>query len=211
MNPHLILASSSPSRKMILNKLGIPYQAISPEIDEQVLPGEEATAHVLRLAKEKALKVAENITTPSLIIGCDSVCILNGEIMSKPETHAVAVKQLEASSGKIVYFYSGLALYHSATQQWQHSVTRTEVHFKTLSPALIEVYLQKDQPYQCAGSIKAEGLGIILIDKMIADDPNSLVGLPLIELIRMLEQVGFLFFNRKKHFTSKKISCIIET
>ncbi len=203
MNPHLILASSSPSRKMILNKLGTSYQAISPDIDEQVLPNEAAEAHVLRLAKEKALKVADTVTSPSLIIGCDSVCILNGEIMSKPENHPTAVAQLQASSGKIVYFYSGLALYNTKTQHLQQNVIRTEVHFKTLSAELIEAYLQKDQPYQCAGSIKAEGFGIILIDKMIADDPNSLVGLPLIELIRMLEQEGFQFFLKKLYSQQK--------
>jgi septum formation protein len=190
----LILASSSASRKMILNKLGCSYTAISPEIDESVLSGESVEAHVLRLSKEKALKVAEDITnshpsSPSeaLIIGCDSVCVLNGQIMSKPETHDVAVEQLRASSGKVIYFYSGLSLYNLATQNLQQKVVRTEVHFKTLSEDLIQKYLQKDQPYQCAGSIQAEGLGIILIDKMIADDPNSLVGLPLIELVKMLE------------------------
>ena len=194
MNPPLILASSSSSRKMILDKLGIPYQAISPDIDELVTEGEEVEAHVLRLSKEKALKVAADFakSRPSaLIIGCDSVCILNGQIMSKPETHAAAVAQLQASSGKVIYFYSGLALYHSGTKRLQQKVVRTEVHFKSLTPELIESYLQKDQPYHCAGSIQAEGLGIILIDKMIADDPNSLVGLPLIELIRMLENENF--------------------
>ena len=194
MNLPLILASSSPSRKMILNKLGIPYQAISPDIDEVVLDGEEVEAHVLRLAKEKALKVAETIAntcSAALIIGCDSVCILNGQIMSKPGTHSAAVAQLQASSGKIVYFYSGLALYNSQTRHLQQKVVRTEVHFKPLTATLIETYLQKDQPYHCAGSIQAEGLGIILIDKMIADDPNSLVGLPLIELIKLLENEQF--------------------
>ena len=115
--------------------------------------------------------------------------------MSKPETHEAAVAQLQASSGKIIYFYSGLALYHSGRQHLQQKVVRTEVHFKSLSAELIEAYLQKDQPYHCAGSIQAEGLGIILIDKMIADDPNSLVGLPLIELIKMLENEHFQFFH----------------
>ena len=190
MNPPLILASSSSSRKMILDKLGLPYQTMKPDIDEAIIEGEEVEAHVLRLAKEKALKIAANMPN-ALIIGCDSVCILNGQIMSKPETHDVAVAQLQASSGKVIYFYSGLALYNSTTKNLQQKVVRTEVHFKTLTPELIEAYLEKDQPYQCAGSIKAEGLGIILIDKMIADDPNSLVGLPLIELISMLENENF--------------------
>ncbi len=126
----------------------------------------------------------------ALIIGCDSVCVLNGEIVSKPETHANAVQQLQASSGKIIYFYSGLTLYNTEFKRFQQTVVRTEVHFKKLSSEMIEAYLKKDQPYHCAGSIKAEGLGVVLIEKMIADDPNSLVGLPLIELIKMLEKEG---------------------
>ena len=192
--PTLILASSSSSRKMILSKLGIPYDIIVPDIDETVLDGESVEGPVLRLARGKALKVAQDIahdTADALIIGCDSVCVLNGNIMSKPENHTTAVAQLQASSSKIVYFYSGLALYNLRSKNLQQEVVRTEVHFKKLSDETIETYLQKDQPYHCAGSIKAEGLGIILIEKMLADDPNSLVGLPLIALIRMLEQEHF--------------------
>lgn len=193
----LILASSSPSRKMILNKLQLDYRAISPDIEEKVLPDETVGDHVLRLSREKAMKVAEDFLpsdSPAFIIGCDSVCVLNNQIMSKPETHQNAVAQLQASSGKIIYFYSGLSLYNTATKNLQQELVQTEVHFKVLSNELIETYLLKDKPYYCAGSIQAEGLGILLIDKMIADDPNSLVGLPLIALIRMLEQEGFAFF-----------------
>lgn len=183
----LILASSSPSRKMILNKLDLPYEAISPDIDESVLPGEAPRAHVLRLAEAKARKVA--LAHPdALIIGSDSICILNGEIMSKPESHAEAVRQLQASSGKIIFFHTGLVLLNSKTNALQKEVVTTEVHFKVLSNELIEAYLLRDQPYGCAGSIKVEGLGVILIDKMIADDPNSVVGLPLIKLVEMLER-----------------------
>ncbi len=191
-NLPLILASSSASRKMILDKLGAPYQAIAPDIEEIVLPNESVENHVLRLAKDKALKIAEK-PPAALIIGCDSVCVLNDTIMSKPETYEVAVQQLKAASGKVVYFYSGLALYNSHTQNLQQAVVRTEVYFKTLSDALIGDYLQKDKPFACAGSIRAEGLGIILVEKMIADDPNSLVGLPLIKLIEMLEKENFRF------------------
>ncbi len=190
----LILASSSSSRKMILNKLAIDYEAISPDIDESLLPGETAGNHVLRLAQEKALKIANQLPKeklPALIIGCDSVCLLNNEIVSKPETHENAVQQLRAASGKVIYFYSGLALYNTFTQNLQQEVVRTEVHFKKLSDELIESYLKRDRPYHCAGSIQAEGLGIILVDKMIADDPNSLIGLPLISLISMLENEQF--------------------
>lgn len=192
--PKLLLASSSSSRKMILNKLRIPYEAISPDIDETLLSNETAENHVLRLAKEKAFKVAIDLSLeklPVLIIGCDSVCVLNGEIMSKPETHENAVKQLQASSGKIIYFYSGLALYNTKTKNLQQEVVRTEVHFRKLTEEMIESYLHVDKPYHCAGSIQAEGLGIMLIEKMIADDPNSLVGLPLIALINMLQKESY--------------------
>ena len=195
-NLPLILASSSTSRKMILDKLDVPYQVIAPDIDETVLPDEPVEAHVLRLAKNKALKIGEDFSkknSSALIIGCDSVCVLNGTIKSKPENHDAAVQQLQASSGKVVYFYSGLALYNSHTKNLQQTFVRTEVYFKQLTDKLITAYLEKDKPYSCAGSIQAEGLGIILIEKMIADDPNSLIGLPLIELVNMLEKENFQF------------------
>jgi len=179
---------------MILDKLSIPYDILVPDIDEALLPGENVQEHILRLSKAKALKVAKSLPKkkqPALVIACDSVCILNGEIVSKPETHENAVRQLELSSGKIVYFYSGLTLYNANLHTFQQEVVKTEVHFKHLSHALIQGYLEKDKPYHCAGSLRAEGLGVILIEKMIADDPNSLVGLPLISLIKMLENEGF--------------------
>lgn len=194
MQPKLILASSSPSRKMVLNKLNIAYQAISPDIDEALLPNETVEKHVIRLAQEKALKVAEALShdkSPMLLIGCDSVCLLDGQIVSKPEIHENAVKQLKASSGNVIFFYSGLVLYSTKSKNLQREVIRTEVHFKKLSDKLIESYLQAEKPYNCAGSIRAEGLGIILMDKIIADDPNSLVGLPLIALVNMLQNEGY--------------------
>lgn len=194
MNLPLILASSSPSRKTILAKLGLPFKTIVPNIDETVQPGETVENHVQRLAREKALAGAA-FAPEALIIGCDSVCVLNGMIMSKPETHVNAVLQLKAASGQVVYFYSGLALYNTVSQRMQHTLVRIEVHFKALTVPLIEAYLARDQPYQCAGSIKAEGLGILLLEKIIAHDPNSLVGLPLIELIRFLEQEGYQFLG----------------
>jgi len=185
----LILASSSPSRKLLLSKLDLAYTAILPDVDVQVLEGEKPRAHVIRLAKAKALKVAAD-SAPALVIGCDSVCVLAGEIVSKPETHQEAVRQLKAASGTVVYFYSGLVLYNALTRKLQKKVIKTAVHFKTLSDKTIERYLKKDQPYNCAGSIKAEGLGIILVEKMQADDPNSLIGLPLLALVEMLEHEG---------------------
>lgn len=183
---------------MILDKLSIPYDILVPDIDETLLPGESVQEHILRLSKAKAFKVGTSLPKkkqPALVIACDSVCILNGEIMSKPETHENAVRQLELSSGKVVYFYSGLTLYNTHLLTFQQEVVKTEVHFKPLSNNLIQAYLEKDKPYQCAGGLRAEGLGIILIEKMIADDPNSLVGLPLISLIRMLEKENCFFEN----------------
>ena len=188
--PQLILASSSPSRKMILDTLGIPYDIQIPHIQEDVHLHETPEEHVLRLSKEKAVAIANRINhdVTALIIGCDSVCVLKGEIVSKPETHDRAVAQLQAASGQCVYFYSGLSLYNTKTNHLQQEVVCTQVYFKKLSQALIEAYLEKDKPYHCAGSLRAEGLGIILIEKLVSEDPNSLIGLPLIALIRLLEK-----------------------
>lgn len=185
----LILASSSSSRKMLLDKLNFPYRAVAPDIDETVLKNETAEKHVLRLAEAKAKKIAE-IEKNALIIGCDSVCVLNRKIVSKPENHNEAFRQLKAASGKIIYFYSGLVLCNSETKKTQKKSVKTAVHFKKLSDKMIEDYLKMDQPYHCAGSIKIESLGIFLIKKMVSEDPNSVIGLPLIVLITMLENEG---------------------
>ena len=179
---------------MLLDKLNLPYRIMVPDIDETVLENENVDNHILRLAEGKARKIAE-IEREALIIGCDSVCILNGKIVSKPETHAAAVLQLKASSGKIIYFYSGLVLYNSKTTKLQKAIVETAVHFKVLTDTMIEAYLLADKPYHCAGSIKLESSGIMLVKKMISDDPNSVIGLPLIALVSMLENEGLSFFR----------------
>lgn len=185
----LILASSSPYRKEILQKLRIPFECISPEVDETPLAQEKAVDTALRLAQAKAKKVAESQPN-ALIIGCDQVATLNGMAIGKPITHEKAVAQLMMLSGQEVSFNSALCLYDASKQDMQVTNVPYLVKFKQLNAAQIERYLLLDQPYQCAGSAKSESLGIALMEYMRGDDPNALVGLPLIALIKMLENIG---------------------
>lgn len=185
----LILGSSSPFRAELLAKLGLPFDAMSPDIDEQALPGESASQLVLRLSEQKAQAIA--IDNPNaLIIGSDQVAVLEGEILGKPGNHTNAVQQLQAASGKTVQFLTGLALFNSKTGGMQSIVEPFEVSFKTLTFEQIDFYLKQETPYQCAGSFKSEGFGISLFSKLNGDDPNSLIGLPLIRLISMLQKQG---------------------
>jgi len=186
----LILASTSPFRKAILDKLSVQFDTVSPEVDETVLKGETPQELVERLSIAKAKAVADKISD-SLVIGSDQVSVINGEIIGKPHTHENAVKQLQNASGKIVTFYTGLCLYNSETQKYQSAVVPFDVVFRKLSMQQIESYLQKEQPYNCAGSFKSEALGIVLFEKLIGDDPNTLMGLPLIQLVKMLEHENF--------------------
>lgn len=185
----LILGSSSPFRAELLAKLGLDFDTASPDIDESPLLGEAAGALVQRLSEEKARKIAKTHTN-ALIIGSDQVALLDGDILGKPGNHAHATKQLMAASGKTVQFLTGLALLNSQTGKMQSLVETFEVSFKSLSPAQIDFYLNTEQPYQCAGSFKSEGFGISLFSKLSGDDPNSLIGLPLIRLIKLLENEG---------------------
>lgn len=187
----LILASGSKARQAILSKLRIPFTVIPPDIDESVFPDEQAEPHVQRLAQAKAQAVANKINTPALIIACDSVCVLGNQILSKPETFANARKQLELASGKCIYFYTGLCVLNTHTQKSHTIVDKILVEFRELDSDTIDHYLKLDQPLECAGSIHAEGLGIALIKKIQVDDPNSLVGLPLIKLIDLLKLENF--------------------
>jgi septum formation protein len=185
----LILASSSEYRRQLLVKLQIPFNSVSPKVDESALDGEAPHQTALRLAQVKAKIVAEKYPN-SLIIGCDQVATLDGEQLGKPGNHQNATKQLQKMSGREVTFHSAICLYNAATGNMQAQVVPYLVRFRTLSDAQIEHYLNKDQPYQCAGSAKSEGLGITLIDRMIGEDPNALVGLPLIKLVTMLANEG---------------------
>ena len=186
----LVLASTSPFRKTILEKLGTQFDTASPETDETALNNETPQELVERLSIAKAKAVADKISD-SLVIGSDQVSVINGEIIGKPHNHENAVKQLQNASGKTVTFYTGLCLYNSETQQYQSDVVPFDVVFRTLSKQQIENYLRKEEPYNCAGSFKSEALGIVLFEKLQGEDPNTLMGLPLIRLVKMLEQENF--------------------
>jgi 7-methyl-GTP pyrophosphatase len=185
----LILGSSSPFRAELLAKLGLPFITASPNIDESAINDESAEQLVKRLSEQKALTIAIKHQS-ALIIGSDQVAILDGQVLGKPGNHKNAVKQLSASAGKTVRFLTGLALYNSQTKHMQSIVEPFEVSFKNLSAEQIEFYLQQEKPYQCAGSFKSEGFGISLFSKLSGDDPNSLIGLPLIKLIQLLAAEG---------------------
>ncbi len=186
MHATLILASSSIYRQELLSRLQLPFVCISPEIDETPLAHEQPEQTALRLAQLKAKKIA--LQQPdALIIGCDQVATLDGMQLGKPMNHFNATKQLQLMRGREVTFHSALCLYNAKTQAMQASVVPYCVQFRDLSDAEIEAYLNKEQPYHCAGSAKSEGLGIAIIEKMHGDDPNALIGLPLIALVNMLK------------------------
>ncbi|MFP8439239.1 Maf family protein [Klebsiella aerogenes] len=187
---NLLLASTSPWRRMLLEKLSLPFECAAPEVDETPLPGESARQLVVRLAQAKAQALASRFPQ-HLIIGSDQVCVLDGEITGKPHTEENAHRQLRKASGTIVTFYTGLALYNSANGHQQTECEPFDVHFRHLSDQEIEAYIRKENPLQCAGSFKSEGLGITLFERLEGRDPNSLVGLPLIALCQMLRREGF--------------------
>jgi len=185
----LILGSSSIYRRELLERLQLPFTVVSPDVDETPLPEERPEQTALRLAQAKARKIA--LTHPdALIIGCDQVATLDGQQLGKPLTHDNAVRQLQLMRGRSVTFHSALCLYNPTSNCMQAEIESYEVCFRHLSDQQIEHYLRKEQPYHCAGSAKSEGLGIALIEWMRGDDPNALIGLPLILLITMLQNEG---------------------
>jgi septum formation protein len=189
MKQTLILASSSIYRRDLLQKLQIPFNSVSPQVDETPLANEKPHETAIRLAQEKAKKVG--IEYPhALVIGCDQVATLNGEQLGKPLNHNNAIKQLQKMRGHEVTFHSALCLFNAATDNMQAEVVPYLVRFRQITDEQIESYLTKEQPYHCAGSAKSEGLGIALIDRMIGEDPNALIGLPLIKLVSMLHNEG---------------------
>lgn len=185
----LILASTSIYRSQLLSTLQIPFQTAAPDVDETPLPGESAEQTSLRLSRVKAQVVAERFPD-ALIIGSDQVALLEGKQLGKPLNHDNAVKQLRSMRGKVVTFYTALSLLNASNGEMQTDVAITRVSFRDLSDDQIERYLLKEQPYHCAGSAKSEGLGIALIGRIEGDDPNALIGLPLILLVAMLEKQG---------------------
>ncbi|WP_375320941.1 Maf family protein [Aliivibrio logei] len=190
MQPKLILASTSPFRRSILEKIQVPFDAISPNCDETPQENELPTALVIRLAEQKARSC--NIKDPNhLIIGSDQVCVINGQIIGKPLTREKAIIQLQKASGQTITFYTGLSLLNTTTMIAETLCEEFHVHFRQLTSQQIENYVDKEMPLYCAGSFKCEGLGIALFNKLEGKDPNSLIGLPLISLIDMLERQHF--------------------
>lgn len=188
MHP-LVLASSSPYRRTLLAKLGLPFIWDSPAIDESAQAGESAEQLVRRLSLAKAKALAANHPN-SLIVGSDQVATLDQQIIGKPLNHKRAAAQLQAASGRELVFNTGLCLLNSRTGQAQIAVETFSVFFRQLSTQQIDRYLLLEKPYDCAGSFKAEGLGICLFEKLSGDDPNTLIGLPIIRLLQMLANEG---------------------
>lgn len=187
--PQLILGSSSIYRQEQLERLQIPFKTANPSIDEKPLENELPEVTAFRLAEAKARAVAITYTD-ALIISADQVAVLENIQLGKPLIHENAVKQLRFMRGKEVVFYSALSLFNSRTNHIQTRVIPFYVKFRALSDQQIENYLNKEKPYHCAGSAKSEGLGIVLIERMAGDDPNALIGLPLIALVDMLANEG---------------------
>jgi septum formation protein len=188
-SPRIVLASTSAYRRALLERLRLPFEVKSPHLDETRLPGEAARTTALRLAEAKARAVAPSCPG-SLVIGSDQVAALGETHLGKPGNHANAVAQLKAMRGKEVLFHTALALLNTETGAVQTAEVPTTVGFRDYSDAEIERYLQAEQPYDCAGSAKIEGLGIILVEHVRGDDPSALIGLPLARLAAMLRQEG---------------------
>ena len=185
----LVLGSSSIYRRELLQRLQVPFETASPEIDEAPLLGEIPEATALRLAKTKARAVAVSFPG-ALIIGADQVAVSNGVQLGKPLNHTNALQQLRYVRGKEVMFYTALSLFNSRNNHMQTRVVPFCVKFRQFSDQQILNYLNKEQPYHCAGSAKSEGLGIALIERMTGEDPNALIGLPMIALVDMLTNEG---------------------
>ena len=190
MTPTVTLASTSPFRKELLERLGIPFETVAPDVDETPLANETAEALVRRLSEDKARAMAASHR--GLIIGSDQVATTGNNILGKPGTHERAYEQLRNLSRKRVTFQTGLCLLNTETDEAQVDVIPFIVKFRQLGGDQIERYLQQEQPYNCAGSFKSEGLGITLFEYMEGVDPTALIGLPLIRLTSMLAQAGIV-------------------
>lgn len=193
--PRLILASSSAYRRELLGRLHLPFEAIAPQIDETPLAGEAPEATALRLARAKAEAIAR--THPgALVIGSDQVATLDGQQIGKPGDHARALAQLQTMRGREVVFHTALCLWDGrAPGAAQVDNVQVFVRFRDLPDAELDAYLRIEQPYDCAGSAKNEGLGIALIERIDSSDPTALTGLPLIALTGMLRRAGVAFFG----------------
>ncbi|MCP4392347.1 MAG: septum formation inhibitor Maf [Gammaproteobacteria bacterium] len=185
----IILASSSPYRKQLLDRLRLDYECHSPDVDESVHDGEAATDYVCRLAQAKARAIAKDYPE-AIVIGSDQCALLDGQILGKPGSHEKALQQLRRAQGKTVVFHTGVCVLSQARDFCLVEDVPFEVEFRNLSDKQLTHYLQVEQPYDCAGSFKAEGYGACLFSALRGDDPNALIGLPLLKLTTMLESAG---------------------
>lgn len=185
----IVLASSSTYRQDLFKKLGLEFDSISPGISETPKVNEKPDCQALRLAQEKAAAAAPGFPD-ALIIGSDQVAVLCGKQLVKPMTRDNAIRQLRAASGRCVVFYTAVCVLNTATGDMKAEIDRCLVHFRELSDKEIERYVDREQPFDCAGGFKSEGLGIVLFERFEGEDPNALVGLPLVRLARLLESFG---------------------
>jgi MAF protein len=187
--PRLVLASTSPFRRELLGRLGLPFEVAAPNVDEARLTGESPQALVLRLSEAKARAIAPSFPE-SLIIGSDQVAVIDGEVLGKPGNRERALAQLTRAAGRRVTFLTGLSLVDGASGRAHTLYEPFHVHFRALDPDQIARYVAREQPYNCAGSFKSEGYGITLFQRLEGDDPSALVGLPLIRLVELLGREG---------------------
>jgi len=199
----IVLASTSPYRKMLLEKLAIPFATDKPDVDETPIPNESPDALVERLAVLKAQAVAKHHNN-ALIIGSDQVAVHEGKILGKPHTKENARKQLLSFSGNRVTFLTGLCVLNTNTGEVKSLVEPFHVHFRTLKIDDINHYIDVEQPLNCAGSFKSEGLGICLFNKLEGNDPNTLVGLPLIQLTHLLSTFSYDVLTNAKHLSANR-------
>ncbi|MBE0494019.1 MAG: septum formation inhibitor Maf [Thiomicrospira sp.] len=188
-SPQILLASSSAYRRQLLEKLGLTFSCESPEIDERPHAQESVREMVERLSLQKAQTLVKQQPN-KIIIASDQSASLNNQALGKPGNFDRAFEQLKAQQGQVICFYTGLVVYNPHNQTYLNALDTTKVHFRELSDQQIRNYLLAEQPYDCAGSFKSEGLGITLFSKIENQDPNALIGLPLIELVNLLSQAG---------------------
>ncbi len=187
----IVLASSSPYRAELLGRLQLDFEQIAPEIDESIAPGETADQYVCRLAREKALAVAERYPD-RIVIGSDQCSECRGQILGKPGRIDRAIEQLTNASGQRVTLSTAVAVYDPDTAHVEVALVPTHVHFRRLNRSAIERYVNLEKPLDCAGAFRAEGLGIALFERIQSDDPNAIIGLPLIALTRLLARIGIV-------------------
>ena len=188
-NRPLVLASASPYRQALLQRLGLPFLVVAPRIDESPLAGEQPAQTAVRLAEAKARAVAPQYPA-GLLIGCDQIADFHGLAVGKPRDRADALEQLRTMRGRTVTFHTAVALLNAQTGICRTALVDVTSTFRHLDDATLQAYLEREQPFDCAGSVKAEGLGIALFTRLASDDPTALIGLPLIRLTDLLEAEG---------------------